>query len=225
MAVPTLSAALIAGALTVLTPCCLPVLPPLLSGSVGHRLRPVTIVAGSILSFTLIGIATGYLGLLAPDSLRAPAFLTIVVFGAVMADDDLHAIYSRYASRVSGIAAGLSTARDGRHPLVGAFALGLGLGVLWLPCVGPILGAVLAYASTTNSVTQSGLLLGSYGVGFGLPLLGVAYGGKAAGGRLRDRIPGLESTRHVRRLAGYLLILSGVALLFDIDRVFLSMVQ
>jgi cytochrome c biogenesis protein CcdA len=224
MSVPTLSAALVAGVLTVLTPCCLPVLPPLLSGSVGHSLRPVTIVAGSIVSFTAIGIATGYLGLLAPDSLRAPAFLAIVAFGAVMADDDLHAAYSKHASRASGTVAGLSVGEPERHPVASAFAIGLGLGVLWLPCVGPVLGAVLAYASTTNSVTQSGLLLGTYGVGFGLPLLAVAYGSKLAGKRVRQAVPGLENTRSVRRLAGYVLVLSGVGLLFGLDRAFLSLV-
>jgi cytochrome c biogenesis protein CcdA len=222
MAVPTLAAAMLAGAMTVLTPCCLPVLPPLLSGSVGHTLRPVSIVAGSIASFTAIGVATGYLGLLAPDTLRAPAFVTIIAFGAVMADDDLHELYSRYASRASGVAAGLSSFDGGSRPLVGGFVIGLGLGVLWLPCVGPVLGAVLAYASTTDSVTQSGLMLASYGVGFGLPLLGVAYGGKVAGGRLLDRMPGLDTTTHVRRLAGYLLVLSGVGLLFGLDRAFLA---
>jgi cytochrome c-type biogenesis protein len=223
MALPTLSAALLAGLLTVLTPCCLPVLPPLLSGSVGHSLRPLTIVAGSVTSFTAIGVAIGYLGLLAPDSLRIPAFVTIIAFGAVMADDDLHAAFSKYASRASGAVSGLSGASGDRYPLVGAFALGLGLGVLWLPCVGPVLGAVLAYASTTGSVTRSGMLLFSYGVGFGIPLLGVAYGGKAAGGHLRDRLPGMEQTRNVRRLAGYVLLTSGVALLFDLDRALLSL--
>lgn len=222
MSTPTLTAALLAGILTVLTPCCLPVLPPLLSGSVGHTLRPVSIVAGSVVSFTAIGVATGYLGLLAPDTLRAPAFVTIIAFGAVMADDDLHRIYSRYASRASGFVAGLPAFETEQHPLAGAFVIGLGLGVLWLPCVGPVLGAVLAYASTTQSVTQSGLLLASYGVGFGLPLLGVAYGGKAAGGRVTDQWFDSGTTVYVRRTAGYLLVLSGVGLLFGLDKVLLS---
>lgn len=222
MAVPSLSASFAAGALTVLTPCCLPVLPPLLSGSVGHRLRPPAIVAGSVLSFTLIGVATGYLGLLAPETLRAPAFLTIVAFGAVMADDDLHAVYSRYASRAAGWADGLAVPAAEGRPLVGGFLLGTLIGVLWLPCVGPILGAVLAYASTTGSVAESGLLLFVYGAGFGTPLVAVAYGGRVAGDRLRERLPGMERTRTVRRLAGYLLLASGLALLFELDKVLLS---
>ena len=83
MAIPSPYATFAAGILTAFTPCCLPVLPPLLSGSVGHRLRPVAIVAGSVLSFTAIGVVTGYLGMLAPETLRAPAFVTVIVFVVV----------------------------------------------------------------------------------------------------------------------------------------------
>jgi len=223
MAIPSPYATFAAGILTAFTPCCLPVLPPLLSGSVGHRLRPLAIVAGSVLSFTAIGVVTGYLGMLAPETLRAPAFVTVIVFGAVLADDDLHAAYAAYASRLSGRADGVAERADsGGHPLAGGVILGCLLGVLWLPCVGPILGAVLAYASTTGGVAESGLLLFSYGAGFGVPLLGVAYGSKVAGSRLRGRLPGVEHTRTVRRLAGYALLASGVGLLFELDKVILS---
>lgn len=224
MAAVSLLASFAAGAMTVLTPCCLPVLPPLLSGSVGHRLKPLTIIAGSIVSFTLVGLLTGYLGTLTSDSLRAPAFLVIIAFGAVMADDDLHEAYAATASKISGRVDAIGFLSSTAHPLAAGFTLGLVIGILWLPCVGPVLGAVLAYAGTTGDISQSGLLLFSYGVGFGLPMLGVAYGSKVAGGRVRRALPGAEQTETVRRLAGYLLLLSGVALLFQLDRVLLSTV-
>jgi cytochrome c biogenesis protein CcdA len=222
MAAVSFLASFAAGAVTVFTPCCLPVLPPLLSGSVGHRLKPLAIVGGSVVSFTLVGLLTGYLGTLTSDSLRAPAFLVIIAFGAVMADDDLHEAYAATASKISGRVDGISVLSSAAHPLAAGFTLGLVIGILWLPCVGPVLGAVLAYAGTTGDVSQSGLLLFSYGAGFGLPMLGVAYGSKVAGGRVRDALPGVEQTETVRRLAGYLLLLSGVALLFQLDRVLLS---
>ncbi|MGB9952974.1 cytochrome c biogenesis CcdA family protein [Haloarcula marismortui] len=222
MAAVSLLASFAAGAMTVLTPCCLPVLPPLLSGSVGHRLKPLAIVGGSVVSFTLVGLVIGYLGTLTSDSLRAPAFLVIIAFGAVMADDDLHEAYAATASKVSGRVDGLGILSSSAHPIAAGFALGLVIGILWLPCVGPVLGAVLAYAGTTGDISQSGLLLFSYGVGFGLPMLGVAYGSKVAGGRVREVLPGAEQTESVRRLAGYLLLVSGVALLFQLDRVLLS---
>ncbi len=223
MELPTVAGVFLGGVVTVLTPCCLPMIPPLLSGSVGHRLRPVSIVAGSIVSFTAIGVVVGALGALSPDALRAPAFAVIIVFGAVMADDDLNRWYSEKSSRLSSSAARRTDAFDtGARPIVSAFVLGLVLGVIWLPCVGPVLGAVLAFAAVEGSAATSGFLLFVYGVGFGLPLLGIAYGGKYGGRSVTERLGALGREGALRRFAGYVLIVTGVALLFELDRVFLS---
>ncbi|MFD1586033.1 cytochrome c biogenesis CcdA family protein [Halorientalis brevis] len=216
---PSATAVFLAGILTILTPCCLPMLPPLLAGGVGHRLRPVGIVAGSVVSFTAAGVATGALGSLDPDAFRLPFTVLMIGFGAVMVDDDLNAIYERYASRVAGRATSLSTTLErGSHPLASAVALGLLLGVIWLPCVGPVLGAVLAYVGTTGDLVRSGALLFVYGTGFGLPLLVVAYGGKRSGQWLRDRVLTEDRPAVLRRVAGGLLVLTGVSMLFEIDK-------
>ena len=223
MELPTLSVVFLAGMATILTPCCLPLIPPLLSGSVGHRLRPLAIVSGSLLSFTALGVAVGALGAVSPESLRLPAFLTIVAFGAVMVDDDLNRIYSTYASRLSSSATRRASVLDeSRRPLASAFFLGVLLGVIWLPCVGPVLGAVLAYAATAGVALESGLLLFVYGLGFSVPLLGVAYGGKLAGRSIADSLGVLGKRDLLRRLVGAILLVTGIALLFDVDRILLS---
>lgn len=223
MAFSTLSVVFVAGAATILTPCCLPLLPPLLSGSAGHRLRPMAIVSGSLVSFTGLGVAVGTLGSFSPDALRTPAFIVIIAFGAVMFDDDLHRIYSSYTSRLSGTVTGRVHALDGGdHPITSAFALGALLGVVWLPCVGPVLGAVLAYAATAGAAAESGVLLFVYGLGFSVPLLTVAYGGRIAGRSLADSIGLLGRGDAVRRVVGAVLLASGVGLLFEFDRVLLS---
>ena len=223
MELPTLSIVFLAGVATILTPCCLPLLPPLLSGSVGHRLRPVAIVSGSLLSFTALGVLVGAVGAFSPELLRAPAFLAIIAFGAVMVDDDLHRIYSTYASRLSGSATQrVSMLDERRHPLASAFSLGVLLGVIWLPCVGPVLGAVLAYAVTAGAALESGFFLFVYGLGFSVPLLGVAYGGKVAGRSLGDRLGVLGRQDVLRRVVGVVLLATGVALLFEVDRIILS---
>ncbi|NGM70689.1 cytochrome c biogenesis protein CcdA [Natronolimnobius sp. AArcel1] len=223
MEVPTLTVVLLAGVATILTPCCLPLLPPLLSGSVGHRARPVAIVAGSLLSFTAIGVAVGSLGAISPETLRVPAFLTIIAFGAVMIDEDLHRTYSNYASKLAGVASQQASVFDEQtHPLASAFSLGLLLGVIWLPCVGPVLGAVLAYGAVTGAALESGLLLFVYGIGFSLPLLAVAYGSKLGGRSIAARIGVLERPDILRRVVGVVLVASGLALLFELDRIMLS---
>jgi cytochrome c biogenesis protein CcdA len=216
---PDAVAVFAAGVLTILTPCCLPMVPPLLAGGVGHRLRPVSVVAGSVVAFTALGVAVGAVGGLTPDSFRLPFTLLMIAFGAVMADDDLNRLYSRYASRVAGRATEASELVDrDAHPLASGFLLGLLLGVVWLPCVGPILGGVLAYVGTTGDVMRSGALLFTYGVGFGLPLLGVAYGGKHAGRSLLDAATVDDNPELVRRVAGVVLAVTGVAMLFELDR-------
>ncbi|AXR77447.1 cytochrome c biogenesis CcdA family protein [Natrarchaeobaculum sulfurireducens] len=223
MEIPTLSVVFLAGVATILTPCCLPLLPPLLSGSVGHRLRPVAIISGSLLSFTALGLLVGAAGAISPETLRTPAFLAIVAFGAVMIDEDLYRTYSTYASRLSGSAAQRAAVFDeGKRPLGSAFSLGVLLGVIWLPCVGPVLGAVLAYAATTGAALESGFFLFVYGLGFSMPLLGVAYGSKIAGRSIGDRLGALGRDDVLRRSMGVILLISGVALLFEVDRILLS---
>ncbi|WP_440007356.1 cytochrome c biogenesis CcdA family protein [Halomicrococcus sp. SG-WS-1] len=221
---PSTVAVFVAGVLTILTPCCLPMIPPMLAGSVGHRLRPAAIVLGSISSFTALGVATGVVGGLTPATLRGPLMVLLIAFGAVMADDDIHAVYSKYASRVAGKASEATTVVDeDDHPIASAFLLGLLLGVVWLPCVGPILGAVLAYVGTTGSVARSASLLFVYGLGFSLPLLGVAYGSKRGGRAFVDAATRNRRPELLRKVAGYALVATGVALLFELDKAAMSL--
>ncbi|ELY64410.1 cytochrome c biogenesis CcdA family protein, partial [Natronococcus jeotgali] len=111
---------------------------------------------------------------------------------------------------------------NAHHPLVGGFVLGLFLGVIWLPCVGPVLGSVLAFVGTSGDVAQSATLLFTYGVGFSGPLLLVAYGGKRAGNTLTDRVRSLDRPALIRRLSGYALVVTGVGLLFELDKALLA---
>ncbi|MFC7174380.1 cytochrome c biogenesis CcdA family protein [Haloplanus litoreus] len=167
---PSTVAVFLAGVLTILTPCCLPMIPVLVVGANGHRLRPVLIVAGSTLTFTVLGVVTGSVGSITPETIRAPFAVLMLAFGVVLADDDVNDLYSRHASRLAGRATGLTGRVDERrHPLANAFVVGLLLGVIWLPCVGPVLGGVLAYVGTTASVAGGAALLFTYGVGFSLP--------------------------------------------------------
>ncbi|ODR83203.1 cytochrome C biogenesis protein CcdA [Haladaptatus sp. W1] len=221
---PSVVAVFFAGVVTILTPCCLPMLPPMLAGSVGHRFRPLSIVFGSISSFTALGVATGFFGGLSPDALRGPLMAVMIAFGAVMADDDIHEVYSTYASKVAGRATEAVALVDERdRPLASAFLLGLLLGVVWLPCVGPILGGVLAYVGTTGDVSRSASLLFVYGLGFSVPLLGVAYGSKRGGRALADTVMRGWRPVQFRKVAGYVLVVTGVAMLFDIDKLVLSL--
>ncbi|WP_302080737.1 cytochrome c biogenesis CcdA family protein [Salinibaculum rarum] len=208
-----------AGILTILSPCCLPLLPAVVSSGAGHRYRPLALVLGSVLSFTALGVVVGGVATLSPRTFRLPAAVLLLAFGAVLVDDDLNALYERYASRVAGRADRLSGAVGGERSLFGGFVTGSLLGVIWLPCVGPILGGVLAVASTGGSLFTSTTLMLTYGLGFAVPLLATAYVGKDI-----LRHVGVTATRQAaRRLVGAVLLVTGVALLFDVDKLLIRL--
>ncbi|EMA46876.1 cytochrome c-type biogenesis protein CcdA [Halococcus morrhuae DSM 1307] len=221
---PTVAAVFLAGVVTILTPCCLPMIPVLVVGANGHPLRPVAIVTGSTVTFTILGVLTGLLGSVTPDTIRAPFAIGMLAFGVVMADDDVNELYSKYSSRLTGRATAISGRIDEqRHPVGNGLLVGVFLGAIWLPCVGPILGGVLAYVGAMATVGQGTVLLFVYGVGFSIPLLVVAYVGQGSIRWLLDVTAGASSERF-RTITGYAFVLLGVAILFDIDRLALASV-
>ncbi len=222
--VTDLSALLVflAGVVTAGTPCVIPIVPILLAGSVGHRLRPPFIVLGSMITFTLMGGLFSTIGsLTSQETLRDIFILVIIAFGAIMADSDVNEVYVKYSSRVVN---GLRSIFTGHkrdpvpkesHPLRGAFILGLSSGVIWLPCVGPVLGSVLAYVAYQGNLVIGLYLLATYSSGFGLALLGISYGAKHYSSKLewvrKHSVP-------MERIAGWTLILVGVGMLFGLDK-------
>lgn len=217
MSEPSIFLAFLAGVLTIATPCVIPILPPMLAGSVGHRLRPLLIVLGSAVTFTLMGGLFSAIGLVASGATEALRFIfiaAIIAFGAVMVDEEIDEIYARYSSKLVNIffRRGASSSKDS---LFGAFVLGMSLGIVWIPCVGPILGSVLAYAAVQGNLVKGSILLLAYSLGLGLPMLAIAYGGKYTTGKVEwvNR-----NSRLIRKIAGWVLILTGVAILFGVDK-------
>lgn len=220
---PTFFLAFVAGILTIATPCVIPILPPMLAGSTGHRLRPVFIVLGSSITFTFMGGLFAAIGLVATgitEYMRLFFTFFIIAFGAVMVDDDINSLYTRYTSRfVTKLLPNNNPGKEHGRPLLGAFSLGLSLGIVWLPCVGPILGAVLTYASITANLVKGSLLLMAFSFGLGLPMLLIAYGGKYASGR----VGWVKShSVEIKKIAGWVIILTGVAMLLGIDKLVLT---
>ncbi len=215
----------IAGLATVITPCVLPVLPAVLSGSVGSRLRPVAIVTGMSITFTLMGVlisAVVSFGFFA-EYLRWLSILFIISMGAVMFDDDINQAYMNTTSSIINMGRqhvsflgnlGSIAPREG---LLGGLFLGMSLGVLWIPCVGPILGSVFAYVaeSSASNLLYGTTLLLIYSLGVSIPMLIIAYSGK----RISSRVSWFVKRGHFfKKLSGMILILVGLMMLFDIDK-------
>lgn len=181
--------ALLAGIATVAAPCTLPVLPILLGASVGEasRWRPAAIALGFVMSFSFVALLLNALTRLLdfdPNLLRDGAALLLVAFGLLMI---FPAAYERLAAHAGLSAAGTGTlASVDTRGGAGGLLLGAALGLVWMPCAGPVLGSILTLIATSTDVaTSSGLLL-IYAFGAAIPMLVIAYGGQAVTTRVRS---------------------------------------
>lgn len=178
--------AFIAGLVTAVSPCVLPVLPIVLAAGTGDDRRwPYLIIAGLIASFSFFTLASVQIisNLHLPSStLRDLAIVVVAVFGLTLLVPALSAAYERATARVPALGSRMA------HPgLVGGLVTGVGLGLVWTPCAGPILGAVTSLAVTQPGSAATIALVIAYAIGAGIPLLAIALGGRAALARLKLR--------------------------------------
>jgi cytochrome c biogenesis protein CcdA/thiol-disulfide isomerase/thioredoxin len=164
-----LGIAFVAGIVTAVSPCVLPVLPVVLAGgTTGGPRRPFVIVAGLVTSFTVFTLtATALLSALGlpDDLLRNLAIAVVAVVGLSLVWPRLGEVLGRpfYA-----------LARRRPSDAGGGFVLGLSLGLLFTPCAGPVIAAVVTVAATQSLTLEAFLITLAYGLGAGLVLLGVA---------------------------------------------------
>ncbi|TSC87713.1 MAG: hypothetical protein G01um101416_393 [Microgenomates group bacterium Gr01-1014_16] len=202
--------AFLAGFVTILSPCILPVLPVVLSGSVGGgKRRPFGIVAGFVASFTFFTLFLSFLvkatGISA-DSLRLLSVIVIFSFGLSLILPGFQAFIEKLFARLLQLK---STDREG---FTGGLILGLGLGLLWTPCVGPILASVISLALTGSvNFTALGITL-AYSLGTAIPMFIVIYTGRQILGRLQPYSTLIQKT------FGVIMIATALALYLNLDR-------
>ncbi len=205
--------AFVAGAGTAVSPCVLPVLPALLSAGVtGGRRRPLGIVLGLALTFTITIVGFGEVadGVgLGDGTVRTLATLALLAFGLAVL---LPAVGDRLEARLSRLArfapaAGRPTDGDG---LRSGVAIGAALGFVYAPCAGPILASVIAVGAATGETVVIAL---AYAAGTSTVLLGLALGGRGLVDRVRTRGRGPL----IRRVVGAVMVLTAVAMVAELD--------
>ncbi len=208
----TLGLALIAGVLSTLSPCVLPLLPIVLGAALGeHRLGPVALAAGLSLSFVAIGLFVATLGFAAgidQDIFRSVAAAVLIAMGAVLMLPRLQGQFALAAGPVGQWAQTHAGGLSGRG-LGGQFAVGVLLGAVWSPCVGPTLGAASVLAARGENLGAVALTMLAFGVGAALPLLAIGMMSREALMRWRSRM--LAAGHGGKLLMGT--ILAGVGLL------------
>jgi cytochrome c biogenesis protein CcdA/thiol-disulfide isomerase/thioredoxin len=204
--------ALIAGAGTAISPCVLPVLPALLSaGATGGRRRPLGIVLGLAVTFTItiVGLATVVDGVgLGDGSLRSLAVIVLLAFGVTL-------LVPRLSDRVEAwlsplIRLGPKTRGDG---FVTGLGVGAALGFVYAPCAGPILAAVISVSAASGRIVAVAI---AYAVGSAAMLLLLALGGRRILTRFRG--PALQ------RVLGVVMILTALAVATDRDVAFQNLI-
>ncbi|WP_421738846.1 cytochrome c biogenesis CcdA family protein [Caulobacter sp.] len=209
--------ALLAGLATAVSPCILPVLPILMGASVATQsvYRPLAIVGGFIVSFALAALAfsalTSAFGF-SQGALRTIACLGLAFFGLGMVWPPLMKPLNALTERIAR--AGNIPDRPGLGEVTGGFVVGISLGLVWTPCAGPILASILALIAGSGNLGHGALLLLLYGVGAGVPMLTIAYGGQAASAKVKI------ATRYadrLRQIFGVLVIASAAAIFFQVD--------
>lgn len=212
--------AYLAGLLTLLNPCVLPVLPIVLASSL-HRDRraPVALAAGMSLSFVALGLGVTALGPafgLDTDSVARAAALAMVGFGFVMLVPSLS---GRFSTATAGLAARadarIDTAADAG--LGGQVLSGALLGAVWSPCIGPTLGAAIALASTGESLGRAGAIMTAFALGVSTLILALAYGAKSAIRRRQTMLRALAD--RAKPVMGATFIAVGLALWFGLHHV------
>ena len=205
----------VAGLITALSPCVLPVLPVLLAGSAaGGPRRPYAIVAGIVVSFTLsVLFAAWVLDLLGLplDLLRNIALALLFLVAATLIFPSVGVLVERPFLRF--------TRRSGRD-VGGGFLLGASLGLVMVPCAGPVLAAIAVVAASREVGLDALLLTLAYSLGTAVPLLAFAIAGQQAG-----RLTALRTHAvAVRRGLGVVIAGTALAITLNVDRHFTTVV-
>jgi cytochrome c biogenesis protein CcdA len=211
--------AFLAGVLSTLSPCVLPILPIILGAATNqHRLGPIALAGGLTISFAVIGTALAGLGSqidFAQDGFRLVAALLMGLIGIVLISAPLQ---ERLAMALSGISGAGNTllSKVSIDGLWGQFAIGALLGLVWTPCVGPTLGAAVTLASQGKDLEKIVFVMLVFGLGAGMPLALLGVLSRAA---LLKAKGGLgQASKLGKQLLGSFLILISALVFSGLDK-------
>jgi cytochrome c biogenesis protein CcdA/thiol-disulfide isomerase/thioredoxin len=201
--------AFLAGIVTAISPCVYPVLPIIFAGGAsGGRRRPYAIIAGLVVTFVVSLLFVGWLldrlGL-SQDFLRKLSIGFLLLFAATLLFPPLARAIERPLLRFT---------RRPSGDLGGGFLLGASLGLLFVPCGGPVLGFITTQTASLAGGKRVGLAV-AYALGAAVPMLLLALGGRRAAGRIRAL--SLQSPA-ARAVLGGVMALSALLIAFNVDK-------
>ncbi len=201
-----------AGAVSVLSPCVLPLIPAVLAVALNSRAGPFLVIGGMIISFVSMGVLASVFGAFIGSYMllfKKIASLIILAFGIVLLVERLELVFSRLMGKLT------------MHPMsmekkgyLGMFFLGISLGIVWIPCTGPILGSILTYVAIEGNIVYGGFLLLLYSLGIAVPMIII-------GTIFRESLYKLKILKKsgiiAKKVAGAVLIVIGITYFLGIE--------
>ncbi len=190
----TLAFSFLAGLLTALSPCVLPVLPVVVSSAAySGRSGPLALAGGLVAGFVAVGMTLAGVAARVPldeSSVRRFSALLLMLAGIVLLSvrlqDYTSVALTPVASRLNGFL------KNRGNGIGDQFVIGALLGGVWIPCVGPTLGGALALASRAETMPHAGVVMTVFGLGAAVPLVALAYASKQVM-RVRPRLASLAA--------------------------------
>jgi cytochrome c biogenesis protein CcdA len=211
--------AFLAGVLSVFSPCVLPLLPIVFGTAAGeHRLGPVALALGVALSFVAIGLFVATIGFsigLDGDIFRKAAAILLLFLGVVLVVPNLQTRLSTAAGPV-GNWANEKFGDVSTSGVQGQFGVGLLLGMIWSPCVGPTLGAASVLAAQGRDLGQVALTMALFGLGAALPLLLLGLLSRETFRRWRGHLA--SASGGFKMALGVILVATACSLLLGFDK-------
>jgi cytochrome c-type biogenesis protein len=218
MAIGSLSLAFAAGLVSILSPCVLPILPIVLGAAAAEeKWGPVALAAGLSISFVVIGLFVATIGYsigLDIDVFRYVAATLMVGAGVLL-------MAPRFQARLAVASGPIANWTDQRFGGVrggrwGQFSIGLLLGAVWSPCVGPTLGAASLLAAQGRDLAQVAATMFVFGIGAALPLLLLGLVSREAMMRWRERLA--STGQGVKAALGVFFAATGMLVLTGLDK-------
>ncbi len=213
------SISFLAGVLSILSPCVLPLVPILVGTALNtHRYGPYALALGLAISFTIVGVFIATLGAslgIDQEVFRVIAAALLIIFGIVLLSSTLQEKFASMTSSLSGSGQNLLNYVS-TDSLLGQFLLGLLLGIVWSPCVGPVLGATITLASQGQNLGHVTLVMALFGLGAGLPLILLGLLSRQAMMKVRSKL--FTAGKVGKRLLGTILLLVGILIISGLDK-------
>ena len=205
-----------AGSLSILSPCVLPLVPVVLGTAASKgRYGPILLAAGLVLSFVVIGMFVSLVGFsigLDGKFFRLISAVMLIAIGLLLAVPFLQ----RQFAVASGPVGNWVEQRFGGGEAGGQFGIGLLLGTVWSPCVGPTLGAASLLAAQGHNLGQVAITMISFGLGVAVPLVIIGMMSRELLMRWRGRM--LSSGGVVKSVLGVLFVFTGVMIISGQDK-------